>query len=163
MQKSSKMFKACRVKEVHRVFSFTDMKYLKDGKRMPIYLRKHPGMKETFNACTVSVNVWMICQKLILRVKENTAFILDQNTCRILHPFDFQVGNLGGSFKRCDKVKIYKCPRNDDGLLLSTEAHVSKERNDMIVIGGIVNCQIAGKWCERDAELESLFVLARKR
>ena len=81
LQKSSKMSKACRVNKVHRVFSLTDMKYLKDGKRMPIYLQKHVDMKETFNACTGSVNDRMICQKLTLRVKENTAFILDQNTC----------------------------------------------------------------------------------
>ena len=32
----------------------------------------------------------------------------------------------------------------------------------MIVIGGIVNSQIAGKRCERDAELENLFAIARK-
>ena len=60
LQKSSKMSKACRVNKVHRVFSLADMKYLKDGKRMPIYLQKHLGMKETFNACTGSVNDRMI-------------------------------------------------------------------------------------------------------
>ena len=153
LQKSSKMSKACRVNKVHRVFSLADMKYLKDGKRMPIYLQKHLGMKETFNACTGSVNDRMIK-------------ILPLSSIKIpaySSPFDFQVGYVGGYFKRCDKVKIYECPRNDDGLLLLTEVHVAKERNDMIVISGIVNSQIAGKWCERDAELENLFALARKR
>ena len=31
------------------------------------------------------------------------------------------------------------------------------------MIGGIVKSRIAGKWCERDAELERLLVLVRKR
>ena len=31
------------------------------------------------------------------------------------------------------------------------------------MIGGIVNSQIVDKWCERDAELEHMFALVRKR
>ena len=31
------------------------------------------------------------------------------------------------------------------------------------MIGGIVNTQIADKWCERDGELEHMFALVRKR
>ena len=42
-----------------------------------------------------------------------------------------------------------------------TQIHVAKEGNN--VIGGIVNSRIAGKWCKRDAELEHLFALVRKR
>ena len=41
-----------------------------------------------------------------------------------------------------------------------TEVRVIKERNN--VIGGIVYSRIAGKWCERDTELENLFALVRK-
>ena len=73
---------------------------------MPIYLRKHPDMKEIFNACTGGVNERMICQKRPLRVKENAAFILDQNTCRIRCPFDLQASNIAGSFERSVKVRF---------------------------------------------------------
>ena len=66
------------------------MEYFKDDQRMSIYLRKHSDMKEIFNACTGGVNDRMVCQKRPLQVKENAAFILDQNTCRIRHPFDLQ-------------------------------------------------------------------------
>ena len=97
MQKSSKMSQACRVNKVHRVFSLAAMKYLKDGKRMPIYLQKHLGMKETFNAYTGSVNDRMIYQKLTLRVKENTAFILDQNTCLFSNHSTFRLAMLGAT------------------------------------------------------------------
>ena len=45
---------------------------------MPIYLRKHPDMKEIFNACTGGINDRMICQKHPLRVKKNAAFINNQ-------------------------------------------------------------------------------------
>ena len=41
------------------------------------------------------------------------------------------------------------------------QVHVIKEGNN--VIGGIVNSRIAGRWCKRDAELEHLFALVRKR
>ena len=97
MQKSCKMSKACRVNKVHRVFSLTYMKYLKDGKRMPIYWQKHLGMKETFNACTGSVNDRMISKKLTFRVKENTAFILDQNTCLFSNHSTFRLAVLGAT------------------------------------------------------------------
>ena len=146
---------------MHRVFYLIDMEYFKDDQRMPIYLRKHPDIKEIFNACTGGINDWMICQKRLFRVKKNTAFILDQNTCCICHPFDLQVDNIAGSFKRSDKVRFHECTRNDDGLLLLTEVHVVKEGKN--VIGGIVKFQIAGKWCERATELERLFALVRKR
>ena len=100
-------------------------------------------------------------QKHLLRVKENAAFILDQNTCRIRHRFDLQSGNIAGSFKRSDKVLFYECTRNDNGLLLSTEVPVVKEENDSI--GGDANSRIAGKWCKRDEKFEHLLALVRKR
>lgn len=102
----------------------------------------------------------MICQKRSLGVNENAAFILDQNTCRICHPFDLQADNIEGSLKRSNKVRFYKCTRNDDALLLLTEFHVVKERNN--VISGIASSPIAGKWYEREAELEHLLALVRK-
>ena len=137
------------------------MEYFKNDKRMPIYLRKHPDMKEIFNACTGGINDQTVCQKRLVKVKENAAFILNQNTCCIRHPFYLQADNIAGSFKRSDKVRFYKCTRNCDGLLLSTEVHVVKEGKN--VIGGIVKSRIAGKWCEGDAELECVFAFVRKR
>ena len=128
---------------------------------MPIYLRKHPDMKKIFNTCTGGVDDRMIWQKHPLWVKKNAGFILDQNTCCILHPFDLQADNIATSFKRSEKVKFYECTRNDGGLFLSTEIHVVKEGKN--VVGGIVKSRIAGKWCERDAELGRLFALIRKR
>ena len=95
------------------------------------------------------------------RVKENTVFILDQDTCRIRHPFELQADNIADSFKRSDMVKFYEFTRKDDDLLLSTEAHVVKEENN--VTGGIVNSRTAAKWCERDVALEHLFAIVRKR
>ena len=44
----------------------------------------------------------MIYEKHPLRVKENTVFILDQNACHICDPFNLQVDNITGSFKRSD-------------------------------------------------------------
>ena len=58
-------------------------------------------------------------------------------------------------------VKFYEFTRNDDDLLLSTEAHVVKEENN--VTGGIVSSRTAAKWCERDVALEHLFAIVRKR
>ena len=127
---------------------------------MPINLRKHLDMKEIFNACVGDVNDCMIFQKRPLWVKENAAFILDQNTCRIRHPFDLQANNIARSFKLSDKVRFYECTRNVDGLFLSTEVHVIKERNNLI--GGIASSQNVEKWCEQDAELEHVFALFRK-
>ena len=95
------------------------------------------------------------------RVKENAVFILDQDTCRICHPFELQADNIADSFKRSDMVKFYEFTRKDDDLLLSTEAHVVKEENN--VTGGIVNSRTAAKWCERDVALEHLFAIVRKR
>lgn len=95
------------------------------------------------------------------RVKENAVFILNQDTCRIRHPFDLQVDNIADSFKRSDMVKFHEFTRNDDDLLLSKEVHVVKEENN--VTGGIVNSRTAAKWCERDVALEHLFAIVRKR
>ena len=75
--------------------------------------------------------------KMFLRVNGDVAFILYENTCHICHPFDLQADNIAGSFKRSYKVRYYKCTRNDDDLLLSTELHVVREGNN--VIGGIVS------------------------
>ena len=44
----------------------------------------------------------MIYEKHLLRVKENTVFILDQNAFHICDPFDLQADNIAGSFKRND-------------------------------------------------------------
>ena len=112
---------------MHPVFSLIDMEYFKDDQRALIYLRKHLGMKEIFIACTGSVNNRMICQKCPLRVKENATFILNQNDCRIRHPFELQADNITGSFKRRDMVRFYECTRNYDGLLLMTKIHVVKK------------------------------------
>ena len=89
-----------------------------------------------------------------LRVKENAVFILDQKTCCIRHPLDLQTDNIAGSFKLSEKERFYECTKSDDSLLLLTEIHVVKEENN--VIDGIVNSQIDGKSCKRDAELEHL-------
>ena len=74
---------------------------------------------------------------------------------------DLQADNIAISFKRSDKVRFCKCTRNDDGLFLWTEVHFVKE--GVNVIGYFVKSRIAGKWCERDAELECRFALDRKR
>ena len=94
----------------------------------------------------------MIYEKHPFRLKENTAFIFDQNACHICDPFDLQADNIAGSFKRSDKWRFYEFTRNDDGVLLSTEDDVVKERSK--VISGIANTGIAGKWCKVGAELE---------
>ena len=96
-----------------------------------------------------------------LRVKEKPAFIFDQSYYCIRHPFDLQADDIAGFFKRSDKIRFFKCTRNDDGLLLLTEVHVVKEGNN--VIRGIVKSRIVGKWRERDTKLEHLFSLVRKR
>ena len=96
-----------------------------------------------------------------LRVKENPAFIFDQCYCCIRHPFDLQADNIAGFFKRSDKIRFFKCTRNDDGLLSLTKVHAVKEGNN--VIRGIVKSQIVGKWREREAELEHMLSLVRKR
>ena len=103
----------------------------------------------------------MIYEKHLLRVKENTVFILDQNAFHICDPFDLQADNIAGSFKRNDTWRFYEFTRNDDGVLLSTEYDLLKESSK--VSGGITNTGIAGKWCKRGAELEHLFENVRKR
>ena len=103
----------------------------------------------------------MIYEKHPFRVKENTVFILDQNACHICDPFDLQADDIAGSFKQSGKWRFYEFTRNDDGVLLSTEDDVVKERNK--VIGGIANTGIDGKWCKWGAELEHLFAIVRKR
>ena len=102
---------------MHQGFSLIDIECFKDGKKMPIYLWKHPDMKEIFNTCIGGINDRMICQKLPLWVNRNAAFILKQNTYCICHPFDLQADNISGSFKRSEKVRLYECSRNNDGLL----------------------------------------------
>ena len=77
--------------------------------------------------------------KMSLRVNGDVAFIICQNTCHICHAFDLQADNIADSFKRSNKVRYYKCTRNDDDLLSSTEFHVVREGNN--VIGGIVSAR----------------------
>ena len=103
----------------------------------------------------------MIYEKHPLRIKENTAFILNQNACHICDPFDPQSDNIAGSFKRSDKWRFYEFNRNDDDVILSTEDDLVEEKSK--VSGGIANTGIAGKWCKRGAELEQLFAIVRKR
>ena len=78
---------------MHHLLSLIDTEYFKDDQRMPFYLLKHCDMQEIFNACAGGVSNQMIFEKRPLWVKENTASVLDQNTCGIWHPFDLQAEN----------------------------------------------------------------------
>ena len=61
LQKALKKSKACRAKEMHRVFSLIVIECFIDDRRMPIFLQKHPDMKEIFSPFTEGLNDQIIC------------------------------------------------------------------------------------------------------
>lgn len=130
---------------------------------MPIYSRGTVNIKDIMSICVnKAISNTLICSKRPLRVKETASFVISQEKCQIKHPFDVQTDNIGGVFKRSDLVRFYECHLNSDGTCkVSSEVHVKKENGK--VVKGEINTKLHGKWQKRDADLNNVYAVIRKR
>ena len=69
--------------------------FFKKDELLPIASRDNQELKEIFQICTGNVNENLICKKRPYRVRETATFIINQNTTKVVHPFDLETDDLG--------------------------------------------------------------------
>ena len=95
-------------------------------------------------------------------MNENAIFIIHQDHCNVKHPFNLQANNIGGTFTRKDQVRFYEAVRNDiEKISLFLEVHVEKVNGKGIC--GKINSKVSGRWEQREANLNNVYVVVRKR
>ncbi len=142
----------------------TGVEFYRDNKNLPVYSRKNPDIEEIFRICLLDdVSAEKYVKEKPLRIKTTSTFVVKQDLINLKHPYDLEADDTPGAFKKHDQVRFYEAKQTEDGLLLmSTEVHVTKNRNGQ-VIGGTYNQRTNKGWKAVATSMDNLFALIRKR
>ena len=94
-----------------------------------------------------------------LRIKHTSTFVIKQDLINLKHPYDLEADDTPGVFKKHDKVRFYEAKQMDEAeLFLSSEVHVTKNRNGQ-VIGGTYNRRTNEGWKARVATKQRSYIM----
>ena len=79
--------------------------------------------------------------------------------CGIKHPNDLDADNIGGNFKKIDKVRFYEY--DDQNAMISTVIHPVRDENGK-VIGGTMNQREVNKWEKIQTNLTNMYAVIRR-
>ena len=97
-----------------------------------------------------------------LRIQENATFVINQGGIGLKHPFDLDADDIAGAFTKKDSVRFYEICGDEDNLIISSEVHVTRDRNGCI-IAGTFNKRTSKGWKPKTANMGKLHAVFRGR
>ena len=136
--------------------------FFKKDELLPIDSRDNPDLKEIFQIRTGNVNENLICKKRPYRGRETATFIINQNTTKVVHPFNLETDDLGVKMALTENIRFYEYEIIDNSPNVSHEVTVRKDEKGRVINGTYKEHQ--GKiWCEVEAIPKKLYEVVRRR
>ena len=129
---------------------------------IPIYSKTNPSLREIFNICLLRQDDEIICKQRPFGIKSKSTFIVNQRAIHLNHPFDLDADDSISSSKKTEFVRFYEVSIKDGDLEISSEV-IPRKTNAGIVVGGTYRERNEAEWLKREANVNNLYALIRRR
>ena len=129
---------------------------------MPLLHRTSPGLEEIIKLCKFGPQPEKLVKQKPLRIQEDATFVVNQGSIGLKHPFDLDADDIVGAFRKKDSVRFYEVDGSEDKLIISSEVHVTRDRNGRI-IAGTYNERTSKGWRPKTASISKLHAVFRRR
>lgn len=129
---------------------------------MPLLHTESPGLEEIIKVCKFGPEPEKLIKQKPLRIQESVTFVVNQGSIGLKHPYDLDADDIAGAFTKKDSVRFYEIDGNEDELVISSEVHVTRDRNGRI-IAGTYNERTSKGWKPKTASMKKLHAVFRRR
>jgi hypothetical protein len=129
---------------------------------LPLLHTKSPELEEIIKVCKFGPEPEKLVKQKPLRIHESATFVINQGGIGLKHPFDLDADDISGAFTKKDNVRFYEVEGNEDKLIISSEVHVTRDRNGRI-IAGTYNKRTREGWKPKTANMSKLHAVFRRR